>query len=171
MAAEYASALSLELLRGPPPESRDFVRLKFKNGTEGGFHTLRMFDHPEDEILVTEFIYRLEVRGNPSQAQVPVMLIAFTVTAPCGYAREVVFDVFNELVPVQHWRRRRTRQQGSRDAHPPWARCIACAWSVCVGRIPQAHTSEARGAAGGDAGGPGTYAINSLYDTLTPSFG
>ena len=61
--ANYASALSLELLRGPAPEFRDFVRLKFKNGTDDeAFQTLHMFGHPEAEVPVTEFIYRLEVR-------------------------------------------------------------------------------------------------------------
>ncbi|KAH7886477.1 histidine phosphatase superfamily [Phlebopus sp. FC_14] len=57
----YASALSLELLRGPAPEFRDFVRIKFKNGTsDSAFQTVRVFGHNEDVIPVTEFIYRLE---------------------------------------------------------------------------------------------------------------
>ncbi|KAF9222137.1 phosphoglycerate mutase-like protein [Gyrodon lividus] len=57
----YASALSFELLRGPAPEMRDFVRVKFKNGThDEEFHTVHIFGHPEAVVPVTEFIYRLE---------------------------------------------------------------------------------------------------------------
>ncbi|KAF8136679.1 hypothetical protein EV363DRAFT_1447035 [Boletus edulis] len=58
----YASALSFEIIRGPAPEFRDFVRLKFKNGTEDAeLQTLYIFDHPDESVLVTEFIYRLIV--------------------------------------------------------------------------------------------------------------
>jgi len=60
--ANYASALAFELLRGPAPEFRDFVRIKFKNGTDSDFQTIRVFGHAEDSLPVTEFIYRLEVR-------------------------------------------------------------------------------------------------------------
>lgn len=56
---DYASALSFELIRGPAPELRDFVRIKFKNGTEGEFQELSAFGH-DDAVPVTEFIYRLE---------------------------------------------------------------------------------------------------------------
>jgi len=57
----YASALALELLRGPAPEYRDFVRVKFKNGTDDAeFQTLHILGHPEQSVPVTEFIYRLE---------------------------------------------------------------------------------------------------------------
>ncbi|KAN0073627.1 Histidine phosphatase superfamily [Tylopilus felleus] len=57
----FASALSFEVFRGPAPEFRDFVRLKFKNGTDhADFQTLHIFDHPEEAMPVTEFIYRLE---------------------------------------------------------------------------------------------------------------
>ncbi|KAG8220362.1 histidine phosphatase superfamily [Butyriboletus roseoflavus] len=57
----YASALAFEVLRGPAPEFRDFVRLKFKNGTDDDeFQTLHIFGHPEQKVPVTEFIYRLE---------------------------------------------------------------------------------------------------------------
>ncbi|KAF8447635.1 hypothetical protein L210DRAFT_3526866, partial [Boletus edulis BED1] len=46
-------------IRGPAPEFRDFVRLKFKNGTEDAeLQTLYIFDHPDESVLVTEFIYR-----------------------------------------------------------------------------------------------------------------
>lgn len=50
-------------MRGPAPELRDFVRVKFKNGTDDGeFQTVHIFGHPEQAVPVTEFIYRLEVR-------------------------------------------------------------------------------------------------------------
>ncbi|KAF8554871.1 phosphoglycerate mutase-like protein [Imleria badia] len=63
----YASALAFEVLQGPAPEFRDFVRLKFKNGTDDAeFHTLHIFDHPEKSVAVTEFIYRLEHHVVPS---------------------------------------------------------------------------------------------------------
>ncbi|KIK95402.1 hypothetical protein PAXRUDRAFT_11471 [Paxillus rubicundulus Ve08.2h10] len=57
----FASALSFELLRGPAPEMRDFVRVKFKNGThDGEFQTVHIFGHREEMVPATEFIYRLE---------------------------------------------------------------------------------------------------------------
>ncbi|KAL4262408.1 Histidine phosphatase superfamily protein [Pleurotus pulmonarius] len=56
---DYSSALAIELRRGPPPESRDFIRLKFKNGTAGAWEVLHVFGHHAD-IPVTEFIYRAE---------------------------------------------------------------------------------------------------------------
>ena len=58
--ADFASALAFEIRRGPPPEDRDFVRIKFKNGTNDNFQTHHVFGHKAD-IPVTEFIYRLEV--------------------------------------------------------------------------------------------------------------
>jgi len=61
--ANYASALAFELLRGPAPEFRDFVRIKFKNGTDSDFQTIRVFGHEEDPLPMTEFIYHLEVRA------------------------------------------------------------------------------------------------------------
>jgi hypothetical protein len=58
--ANYASALAFELRRGPAPEDRDFIRIKFKNGTNGDFETHHAFGHKAD-IAATEFIYRIEV--------------------------------------------------------------------------------------------------------------
>ncbi|KAG1739909.1 histidine phosphatase superfamily [Suillus paluster] len=55
----YASALAFELRRGPAPEFRDFVRIKFKNGTNGDFETHHAFGHKSD-IAATEFIYKIE---------------------------------------------------------------------------------------------------------------
>ena len=57
--ADYASALAIELRRGSPPEVRDFLRIKFKNGTKG-FEDVHVFDHHAD-IPLTEFIYKAEV--------------------------------------------------------------------------------------------------------------
>jgi len=57
---EYASALIIELIKGPPPDTRDFIRMKFKNGThDEDFQALNVFGHHGD-IPLTEFIYRLE---------------------------------------------------------------------------------------------------------------
>ncbi|KAH8833086.1 histidine phosphatase superfamily [Flagelloscypha sp. PMI_526] len=53
----YASALAIELRRSDPPEVRDFLRFRFKNGTENGFRDVHVFDHQGD-IPLTEFIYR-----------------------------------------------------------------------------------------------------------------
>lgn len=58
--ADFGSALAIELRRSPP-DSREFLRFKFKNGTDEDFRTLHVFGHKED-IALTEFIYRLEVR-------------------------------------------------------------------------------------------------------------
>jgi len=56
---DYASALAIELRRGSPPDVRDFLRIKFKNGTRG-FEDVHVFGHRAD-IPLTEFIYRAEV--------------------------------------------------------------------------------------------------------------
>ncbi|KAG8220466.1 histidine phosphatase superfamily [Butyriboletus roseoflavus] len=64
----YASALAFELRRGPPPEDRDFLRIKFKNGTNDNFQTYHAFGHKTD-IPLTEFIYRVENYAITSQKQ------------------------------------------------------------------------------------------------------
>ncbi|KAG1826535.1 histidine phosphatase superfamily [Suillus variegatus] len=64
----YASALAFELRRGPPPEDRDFVRIKFKNGTNGDFETYHAFGHKAD-ISATEFIYKIRNYAITSQKQ------------------------------------------------------------------------------------------------------
>ncbi|KAH9856829.1 phosphoglycerate mutase-like protein [Lenzites betulinus] len=56
---DFGSALAIELRRAPPPDARDFLRFKFKNGTHEDFRTIHVFKHHED-IPLTEFIYRLE---------------------------------------------------------------------------------------------------------------
>ncbi|KAG2047612.1 phosphoglycerate mutase-like protein [Suillus hirtellus] len=64
----HASALAFEILRGPPPELREFLRIKFKNGTNDEFQTYPVFGHQGD-IAVTEFLYRLENFAISSQKQ------------------------------------------------------------------------------------------------------
>jgi lysosomal acid phosphatase len=50
----------IELRRGSLPDNRDFLRFKFKNGTDDDFRTIHVFGHRGD-IPLTEFIYRVEV--------------------------------------------------------------------------------------------------------------
>ncbi|KAI1783500.1 phosphoglycerate mutase-like protein [Ganoderma leucocontextum] len=67
----FGSAIAIELRRGPPPDARDFLRFKFRNGTSEDFRTIHVFKHRED-IPLTEFIYRLEnsvVNSNREWAQ------------------------------------------------------------------------------------------------------
>ncbi|KAH8088959.1 phosphoglycerate mutase-like protein [Cristinia sonorae] len=56
---DFGSALAIELRRAPPPDAREFLRFKFRNGTDSDFQTVHVFNHHED-IPLTEFIYRLE---------------------------------------------------------------------------------------------------------------
>ncbi|KAI0090566.1 phosphoglycerate mutase-like protein [Irpex rosettiformis] len=56
---DHGSALAIELRRAPPPDAREFLRFKFRNGTNEEFRTINVFGHRED-IPLTEFIYRLE---------------------------------------------------------------------------------------------------------------
>ncbi|TFK50783.1 phosphoglycerate mutase-like protein [Heliocybe sulcata] len=56
----FASALSIELRGGDEGDPRDFLRFKFKNGTDDeAFRVLNVFGHNGD-IPLTEFIYRTE---------------------------------------------------------------------------------------------------------------
>ncbi|KAJ7501081.1 histidine phosphatase superfamily [Mycena galericulata] len=57
----FGSALAIELRRGSPPDLRDFLRFKFKNGTADpeDWQLLHAFGHHAD-IPLTEFIYRAE---------------------------------------------------------------------------------------------------------------
>jgi len=63
---DYASAMAIELRRGAPPDSRDFLRFRFRNGT-GDFETKHVFGHDED-IPLTEFIYKIQGSAIRSQA-------------------------------------------------------------------------------------------------------
>jgi len=65
---DFASALVIELRRGSLPDNRDFLRFKFKNGTDGDFNTIHVFDHHGD-IPLTEFIYRVEGAAVDSNGQ------------------------------------------------------------------------------------------------------
>ncbi|CAL1711849.1 unnamed protein product [Somion occarium] len=56
---DFGSAIAIELRRAPPPDAREFLRFKWRNGTSGNFETVNVFNHHED-IPLTEFIYRLE---------------------------------------------------------------------------------------------------------------
>ncbi|TFK80470.1 phosphoglycerate mutase-like protein [Polyporus arcularius HHB13444] len=69
---DFGSAIAIELRRAPPPDARDFLRFKFRNGTNEEFRTIHVFKHRED-IPLTEFIYRLEnsvINSNREWAQV-----------------------------------------------------------------------------------------------------
>lgn len=55
---DFASALAIELRRGPPPDMRDFLRFKFRNGT-GDFETVHVLGAKSD-IPLTEFIYKTQ---------------------------------------------------------------------------------------------------------------
>ncbi|RDB20580.1 Testicular acid phosphatase [Hypsizygus marmoreus] len=65
---EYSSAIVIELRRGSPPDLRDFLRIKFKNGTSEGFKDVHVFGHRAD-IPLTEFIYRAENSAITSNKQ------------------------------------------------------------------------------------------------------
>jgi hypothetical protein len=80
--ANYASALAIELRRGPPPEDRDFLRFKFKNGTDGDFETRHVFGHRGD-IPLTEFIYKIQVFYHPIFFL--TLLVDSHVTERCYY--------------------------------------------------------------------------------------
>ncbi|PPQ80102.1 hypothetical protein CVT25_001470 [Psilocybe cyanescens] len=67
-AADYASALAIELRRGSPPDVRDFLRIRFKNGTAHGFEDVHVFGHNAD-IPFTEFVYRAEGAAITSNRQ------------------------------------------------------------------------------------------------------
>jgi hypothetical protein len=61
--ANFGAALAIELRRGSPPDLRDFLRFKFKNGTADpqDWRPIYPFGGHAD-IPLTEFIYRAEVR-------------------------------------------------------------------------------------------------------------
>ncbi|KAF8622954.1 hypothetical protein AX15_006627 [Amanita polypyramis BW_CC] len=85
---EFASALAIELRRGSPPDLRDFLRIKFKNGTFQDFQDVHVFGHHAD-IPLTEFIYRAEnaaINSNKQWRQV------------CGVKSSGFLDVANVAV-------------------------------------------------------------------------
>ncbi|KZV76482.1 phosphoglycerate mutase-like protein [Peniophora sp. CONT] len=54
---DFASALAIELRRAPLPDSRDFLRFMFRNGSSGTFEPVHVFGHDGD-IPLTEFVFR-----------------------------------------------------------------------------------------------------------------
>ncbi|KAF9058676.1 histidine phosphatase superfamily [Rhodocollybia butyracea] len=69
---DYASAFVIELRRGSPPDVRDFLRFRFKNGTRNSFKTVYVYGTHAD-IPLTEFIYKAKggvISGNKQWAQV-----------------------------------------------------------------------------------------------------
>jgi len=77
---DYASALAIEIRAGPAPDNRDFVRVKFRNGTHtDDFETLNIFGHHSD-IPLTEFIYRLEVGFWIPTPKCSIILIVFSLS-------------------------------------------------------------------------------------------
>ncbi|KAJ6565823.1 histidine phosphatase superfamily [Mycena vulgaris] len=70
----FGAALAIEMRRGSPPDMRDFLRFKFRNGTADpeDWRLLHAFGHHAD-IPLTEFIYRAEgaaITSNKQWAQV-----------------------------------------------------------------------------------------------------
>ncbi|KAI0753568.1 phosphoglycerate mutase-like protein [Daedaleopsis nitida] len=83
---DFGSAIAIELRRAPPPDARDFLRFKFRNGTSEDFRTIHVFKHRED-IPLTEFIYRLEnsvINSNREWAQACSVSSASTAAAVLG---------------------------------------------------------------------------------------
>lgn len=64
----FASALALEIRQGPGPERLNFLRIRFKNGSDHEFQTYHAFGRKAD-IPVTEFVYKLENYAITSQKQ------------------------------------------------------------------------------------------------------
>ncbi|KAJ7655890.1 histidine phosphatase superfamily [Mycena rosella] len=80
----FGAALAIELRRGAPPDLRDFLRFKFKNGTADpeDWRLLHVFGHSAD-IPLTEFIYRAEgaaITSNKQWAQVCGVKPEFSTT-------------------------------------------------------------------------------------------
>ncbi|KAF7337359.1 hypothetical protein MSAN_02261800 [Mycena sanguinolenta] len=69
----FGSALAIELRSGSPPDMRDFLRFKFKNGTAADdWSLIHPFGHKSD-IPLTEFIYKAQgaaISSNKQWAQV-----------------------------------------------------------------------------------------------------
>ncbi|KAJ7690472.1 hypothetical protein B0H17DRAFT_1201608 [Mycena rosella] len=68
--ANFGAALAIELRRGSPPDMRDLLRFKFKNGTADpqDWRLLHVFGNTAD-IPLTEFIYRAEGAAITSNKQ------------------------------------------------------------------------------------------------------
>ncbi|KAJ6452638.1 histidine phosphatase superfamily [Mycena sanguinolenta] len=69
----FGSALAIELRRGSPPDLRDFLRFKFKNGTAADDWSLVHPFGEKSDIALTEFIYKAQgaaITSNKQWAQV-----------------------------------------------------------------------------------------------------
>ena len=157
--ANYASALAFELLRGPAPEFRDFVRIKFKNGTDSNFQTIRVFEHEEDSLPVTEFIYRLEVRVQrgvtPHSSTFLFPLLALR------HSRHEAMELGmreQPLVPIQHCLHHGCRTEV--DDGRSFCTALVYVFDVCVHDVRQASDCQAWEAIHGDKAARGKGAPN-----------
>jgi len=92
----YASAMAIELRRGGLPDTRDFLRIKFKNGTSDRFEDVHVFGHHAD-IPLTEFIYRAEgaaidTNRKWKSACSASSLVPFTTSSTVGAHTQVAFS-------------------------------------------------------------------------------
>lgn len=96
----FASALAIELRRGSLPDNRDFLRFKFKNGTDDDFSTIHVFGHNGD-IPLTEFIYRVENSAISSNRQWMKVCGASSTSnlAPWGMPSLPLFQETREQYP------------------------------------------------------------------------
>ncbi|KAF8162285.1 histidine phosphatase superfamily [Mycena galopus ATCC 62051] len=100
----FGSALAIELRRGAPPDSRDFLRFKFSNGTDdpNSWRTVHAYGHGRD-IPVTEFVYRIEGSAITSNKQWHQVCGTpdFTISGkPIGSRNSVLFCTSVVLVLV-----------------------------------------------------------------------
>ncbi|KAJ7697875.1 histidine phosphatase superfamily [Mycena rosella] len=103
----FGAALAIELRRGSPPDMRDFLRFKFKNGTADpqDWRLLHVFGNTAD-IPLTEFIYRAEgaaitsdkqwaqVCGGKSGVATTALQAAGTASVQLALASIVLFGLF-----------------------------------------------------------------------------
>ncbi|KAJ7726740.1 histidine phosphatase superfamily [Mycena metata] len=80
----FGAALAIELRRGLPPDMRDFLRFKFRNGTDDpeDWQLVHPFGHRAD-IPLTEFVYRTEgttIANNKEWAHVCGATTEFSTT-------------------------------------------------------------------------------------------
>ncbi|KAF7376967.1 hypothetical protein MSAN_00114500 [Mycena sanguinolenta] len=92
----FGAALAIELRRGAPPETRDFLRFKFRNGTDDpdGWRVVHAFGHRSD-IPVTEFVYRIEGSAITSRKQWRQVCGTsdFTISAATGGPSSALFSM------------------------------------------------------------------------------
>ncbi|KAF7291246.1 hypothetical protein MIND_01268300 [Mycena indigotica] len=119
----FGSALAIELRRGLPPDTRDFLRFKFRNGTADpeGWRTVHVYGHKAD-IPLTEFIYRSEgsaITSNRQWAQV-CGVSASGVGAPAPFGSfSVVLGLLMLLVAFLGFNAAQRRAKKARDMQLP----------------------------------------------------